>query len=204
MTNLSRNLRTLVYFLFLRWLPNSNIPGGFIFDKMRTYWCRPLFRKCGSVKGMQIQRNVNFGNGRMLTLGDNAGLGTNCYMVGDIIIGNDISMSFDVFISSMNRDFSDTEILIPAAGNRPDAPVVIGDDVLLLARVVILAGVTIGSHVVVGACSVVSKDVPSYCVVAGNPARIVTWRREPDPNYDPKTMTPLSDKLQKRYDEQQA
>ena len=202
MNKLSRNLRTLVYFLFLRWLPNSNIPGGFIFDKMRYYWCRPLFRKCGYP--VQIQHYAHFGNGSMISLGDNSDLGTNCYLVGDITLGNDVAMAYDVFITSQNRDFTNTDRPILADGNRPLAPVVIHDDVLLLARCAILAGVTIGSHVIVGAHAVVSKEVPSWCVVAGNPARIVKWRKEPDPGYDPKTMTPLSEKLQKQYEAQQA
>ena len=54
--------------------------------------------------------------------------------------------------------------------------VVIGNDVWLGACSVIMSGVTIGNGAVVGANSVVTKDVPDYCVVAGNPARIIKKR----------------------------
>ncbi len=52
-------------------------------------------------------------------------------------------------------------------------PVVIGDDVWIGARAIILKGVTIGDRSVVGAAAVVTRDVPADVVVAGNPARIV-------------------------------
>lgn len=199
MNKISRNIRLLVYYLLLRWLPNRNAPGGAIYDKLRYYCCRPLFRKCGYP--VQIQHYANFGKGDKISIGDNSDLGTDSYVVGEVSIGNNVAMAFGVFITSMNREFSRTDRLILEDGNREISPVTIKDDVLLLARCTILAGVTIGEHVVVGAGAVVSKDVPSWCVVAGNPARIVKWRKGIDPNYDPKTMTPLSEKLQKQYDQ---
>lgn len=49
----------------------------------------------------------------------------------------------------------------------------IGSNCIVGIRSVIMPGVTIGDSVVVAACSVVTKDVPSNCIVAGNPARII-------------------------------
>ena len=56
-------------------------------------------------------------------------------------------------------------------------PVVIGDDVWIGQRVVILPGIKIGSHSIIGAGSVVTKDVDKYSVVAGNPARLIKQRK---------------------------
>lgn len=50
---------------------------------------------------------------------------------------------------------------------------VIGDNVTVGAQVVIIGDVKIGNHVIIGAGSVVVKDIPSYSVVAGNPARVI-------------------------------
>ena len=59
------------------------------------------------------------------------------------------------------------------------APIVIGDNVWVGCKVTIIAGVTIGDDVVIAANSVVTKDVPSHCVVAGAPARVVrSWAEE--------------------------
>ncbi|MBS5531519.1 acyltransferase [bacterium] len=58
----------------------------------------------------------------------------------------------------------------------------IGDDVWIGTRAVILPGVRIGSHAVVGAGSIVTRDVPDWAVVAGNPARLIRMRNSaPDP-----------------------
>ena len=52
-------------------------------------------------------------------------------------------------------------------------PIVIGDNVWIGDKVTILSGVTIGSHAVIAANAVVTKDVPAYSVVAGNPGKIM-------------------------------
>lgn len=55
----------------------------------------------------------------------------------------------------------------------PSKPVVIEDHVWIGSRVIVLPGVHIGHHAVIGAGSVVTKDIPPLCVAAGNPARII-------------------------------
>ncbi len=64
--------------------------------------------------------------------------------------------------------------------NATKGDVVIGSDVWIGAHATILSGVAIGDGAVVGACSVVAKDVPPYAVAVGNPARVVRYRFEPD------------------------
>ncbi|WP_210529970.1 acyltransferase [Rubellimicrobium arenae] len=86
-------------------------------------------------------------------------IGNNVYIVGAWISGHDGS------INMLNK----------AYGKKLDAvgPVVIKDDVFIGRGATILPGVTIGPRAIVGAGSVISKDVPPNSVVAGNPARII-------------------------------
>ena len=58
--------------------------------------------------------------------------------------------------------------------------IIIGNDVWIGARAIILDGVTIGDGAIVGAGSVVTKDVPAFAVVGGSPARLIRYRFQPD------------------------
>ncbi|WP_311785218.1 CatB-related O-acetyltransferase [Ferirhizobium litorale] len=55
-------------------------------------------------------------------------------------------------------------------------PISIGNDVWIGRRAVIMSGITIGHGAIIGACSVVTRDVPPYAIAAGNPARVVGYR----------------------------
>jgi acetyltransferase-like isoleucine patch superfamily enzyme len=61
-----------------------------------------------------------------------------------------------------------------------DEDLTIGNDVWIGCGVTILRGVTVGHGAVIGANALVNKDVPPYAIVAGNPARIIKYRFEPD------------------------
>jgi len=62
----------------------------------------------------------------------------------------------------------------------PSGPVVIEDNVWIGSKVVILPGVRIGRGAVIGAGSIVTKDIPPRCVAAGNPARVLRHLAEPE------------------------
>jgi hypothetical protein len=59
-------------------------------------------------------------------------------------------------------------------------PTVIGNDVWIGQDVSILRGLTIGDGAVIAASAVVTKDVPPFAIVGGNPARFIRWRFQPD------------------------
>jgi len=120
-------------------------------------------------------------------------IGENCY-IGDhtriwsgenIIIGNFVQVSHNVNIMDTNAHEMDAieraERYIDLVnngswtekGNVLTAPVVIGDYAWICFNATILKGVTIGEGAIVGANAVVTKDVPEYTLVAGNPATII-------------------------------
>ena len=74
-----------------------------------------------------------------------------------------------------------TDISMCRQGFEKETPIHIGNDVWIGARVIILPNVTIGDHVIVGAGAVVTKNVPDYAIVGGNPARVIRMRNEGQP-----------------------
>ena len=112
-----------------------------------------------------------------LKMGNNSSIGPYSYIgcSGYIEIGDNVMISPRVSIYSENHNFDDIHLPMIDQGVTRSF-VKIEDDCWIAANSVILAGVVIGKGSVVAAGSIVTKDVPPYSVVAGNPARIVKSR----------------------------
>lgn len=114
---------------------------------------------------------VNNGVGDVL-IGSRTRIGISNVIIGPVQVGNDVMLAPNVVVSALNHGYEDVHTPISAQPVVTKA-IVIEDEVWIGANSVITAGVTIGRHAVVAAGSVVTKNVPAYSVVAGNPARIV-------------------------------
>ena len=93
-----------------------------------------------------------------------------------IIIGNNVKIGADTLIIDSNAhslNYEDRRDDYLDAKNANHKEVVIGDDVLIGTRCIILKGVHIGSRSVIGAGSVVTKNIPEDCIAAGNPCEII-------------------------------
>lgn len=119
-------------------------------------------------------------------IGCRAFIGMSNVLIGPLEIGNNVITAQHVVMSGLNHGYQSVDLPIK---EQPctKAKINIGDDCWIGANAVITAGVTIGKHVVVAAGSVVTRSVPDYCIVGGNPARILKqynskekiWERMP-------------------------
>ena len=107
-----------------------------------------------------------------VVIGDNTRIGIHCTVIGPVTIGSHVNLAQGITVTALNHNFSDPSLRIDEQGVSTKA-VVIGDDVWIGANAVILPGVTIGSHVVVAAGAVVTKDVPANTLVGGVPAKVI-------------------------------
>ena len=105
-------------------------------------------------------------------IGDHTRIGIHCTVIGPVCIGNHVNLAQGITVTALNHNFSDATKRIDEQGVSTK-PVVIGDDVWIGANAVILPGVTIGSHCVVAAGAVVTKDIPDNTVVGGVPAKVL-------------------------------
>ena len=93
-----------------------------------------------------------------------------------ITIGNNVLIGPHVIINSGMHNYSNADVDINKQGHSA-APIVIENDVWIGANAIILPGVTIGKGAVIGANSLVNKDVASFTVVGGSPAKIIKNRQ---------------------------
>jgi maltose O-acetyltransferase len=171
--NVRRVVWLTIYRLILRRLPASHLPGGRVATHLRRSAARRLLSSCG--RDVNVESGADFGTGVGRHVGDRSALGIGS-RISPCRIGRHVLMGPEVLVFDRNHRFADPTRTIGSQGETPSRPPTIGDDVWIGTRAIILPGVTIGDGVVVGAGSVVTRDVPPYAVVAGNPARVVGER----------------------------
>jgi acetyltransferase-like isoleucine patch superfamily enzyme len=131
-------------------------------------------------KGTTFQSGFYFTNPERISVGSNCTFARGAFITGGggVQIGDWVGFGPDVKVWSVNHRYSDPDMPYQTQGWDPK-PVEIQNDVWLGANVFVMPGVVIGQGAIVSACSVVARSVPPYALIAGNPARVVGWRRRP-------------------------
>ncbi|MBE6573335.1 MAG: CatB-related O-acetyltransferase [Ruminococcaceae bacterium] len=169
---IKRRIGALFYHAVAKKLPPSYSGIKIGQTAFRRFCGKLMLKKCG--KKVNIEKNAVFS--RKVSLGDYSGLGVNSKIYGTCTIGNYVMMGEDVTVITRNHKHERSDIPMMHQGFEEERPVVIGNDVWIGDRVVILAGVEIGDGCIIGAGSVVTKSIPPYSIAAGVPARIIKSR----------------------------
>lgn len=172
LTKIRKGLGYLLY-VSTSWLPHYQLGYSWpITKKIRQFAGKLLFDDCG--KRVDIGRKIAFSS--EISLGNRSGIGDEAYFIGKVKIGCDVMMGAKCAFIASNHGIADTRIPMNQQPSM-DKEIVIEDDVWIGYGCTVLAGVHIGQGSVVGAGSVVTKDIPAYTVAGGVPAKKIRDRK---------------------------
>lgn len=151
------------YQLFIRYSP-----------KPCHQWRSNVYRLFGA----KIGKNVKISNSALLyypwnvTIGDYCWIGDHCnlYSIDKIVLGNNVALGHNIFVSTAAHDIANPTF------ETIRKPVRICDEVWIASNAFINMGVTLNKGVVIGACAVVTKDMPEGYICFGFPAKPVKLR----------------------------
>jgi acetyltransferase-like isoleucine patch superfamily enzyme len=148
--------------------PNALFNEQYISIGEGTMFGPEITLSAGMVPGQQMVSDT------VITVGDRCLFGKGSGIVGhlEIVIGDDVWTGHHVYITDQNHGYADLDLPI-SRQVMPERPVSIGSGSWLGHGTVVLPGAKIGRHVVVGANSVVTGELPDNCVAAGTPARVI-------------------------------
>lgn len=155
-----------LYHMLGKHLPPSYSRVSLGAKMIRGFMVKNIIASCGD--NVNIEKGALFS--RELKIGNNSGLGVNCIAVGPITIGDNVMIGPEVMIYTVNHRHELLDVPMNSQGYEEPKEVKIGNDVWIGSRVILLPGVEIGDGAIIGAGSVVTKNVEPYCIVAGNPA----------------------------------
>lgn len=167
------NILKYIYLVTINKIPSRNNSHSIV-NKIRRLYLKRLFSYIGD--DVNIMNGIKFANGKNIFIDNNSGIGEKSFLqdIGKIKIGKDVLMGPEVMIYTSNHGTErDQKIRLQDMniGN-----VIIEDDVWIGARAIILPNVKVEKGSIIAAGAVVSKDVKSYSIVGGVPAKKIGVR----------------------------
>lgn len=130
-----------------------------------------------NVLSKNVRSSLRVEDNATLMIADNCRFSSVClWSHKSILIGNNVNVGADSIIMDSDAhslSYEHRRDVSLDMQNKVSKEIVIEDDVLIGARCIVLKGVTIGARSVIGSGSVVVNDIPSDCVAAGNPAKVI-------------------------------
>lgn len=169
-------IKLAFYYSFLIHLPSARFTR--LFSQWRVWYFNNVLKimtKGGNPA--MISKNVYIANGKRLKIGTGCRINENVY-IEKATIGNDVMIAPNTIILSRMHEFSRVDIPMSLQGYKEELEVIIGNDVWLGRNVIIMPGVRVGDGAIVGAGSIVTKDINPFDIVGGVPARKIKNRKQ--------------------------
>lgn len=169
------NIKNLIFcFLYNivgKALPLDSMPYAKGIKHIRYF----LFSRCIKRCGINVKVDKNVYISPYVELGDNVRISENCKIRKNTFIGDNVLIGPGVHILTATHNFEKIDLPICQQGST-QYYVKIGNDVWIGTNSIILPRVTVGSHAIIAAGAIVTKDIPDYAIVGGNPAKIIKMR----------------------------
>jgi maltose O-acetyltransferase len=148
-----------------------------LLSKFRTSLWGIGLKKKG--RNLDIRFPVKFEGKEFIEIGDDVSINAFVHIWGhgSLKIGNRVMIASHSIITTLSHD---TNYKCMRFAPTVSKPIVIEDDVWIGSNVTILPGVTIGKGAVLGACSLINKDVPPYAIMIGSPGKVLKIRKTID------------------------
>lgn len=172
MGKMKRIVGRALYTMIGKHLPLSGARISFGARRFRQFCAHLILEDCG--KWVNIDKGATFGD--EIKLGNGSGIGANCSIPNGVTIGENCMLGIDILMFTNEHRHDDLSIPMGRQGRTATEPILIGNDVWIGSRSLIMKGVHIGDGAIIAAGSVVTKDVPPYEIWGGNPAKFLKSR----------------------------
>lgn len=172
-------MRHVYYILYIiaSKLPDSYLPLiGRLSNGIRFFFFSKIHPQVTKTNVI-IQKNTEISIYQKIQIGKNSSIGKNSKVQGPIKIGENVMIGPELLTMTKNHKINNLNMPMNTQGDTQPKEIVIGNDVWLGARVILLPGITIGNGAVIGAGTVVSKDIQPYDIVVGASQRVIRSRR---------------------------
>ena len=137
-----------------------------------------IWHFCHIQKNARIGKNCVFGQN--VNVANNVSIGNNCKIQNNVSIYEGVTLEDYVFCgpSMVFTNILDPKCKYPQVGTQYYIKTLVKEGASIGANATVVCGHTIGKHAMIGAGAVVTKDVPNYALVVGNPGKVVGWVSE--------------------------
>lgn len=167
-------LKLIFYYLFIQKLPHSRLWGGF--NGIRRGYVSKVLKVMPNDANSKFENGVYISDARKLKIGAHVRINEHVFLQGEITIGDYVMIAPNTAIYTVAHEHKDITTPMVQQGNAGAKKVLIGNNSWLGRNVVVLPGITIGEGAIVGANSVVTKDVAPFTIVGGVPAKLIRKR----------------------------
>jgi len=169
-----RKLKLIIYYLLIAKLPHSRLFT--LSNSFRVWYIARVLKIMKFDKQSKFEYGIYISDAQKLSIGKNVRINENVFLQGEIEIGDDVMIAPNVAIYTASHEYRKTDVAMVNQGNTDVKKVIIKDDVWVGRNVMILPGIVLGEGSIIGANSVVTKDVDPLTIVGGVPAKFIKKR----------------------------